>query len=155
MERLVSLMNFISSEPQESLWQLFLSFSWCLPLVSRYCQKSRYNLGGAELVMGGGGSSTWHPCGQPHRLLSSGWTRVEAAAWLLSVEFWGSSPPWMVKLYSLETQFMLSRILQLAQDGKTPTKPTFCFGAGKSSLKSSPQTKGSMHVKEKSGLDAW
>lgn len=37
---------------------------------------------------------------------------------------------------------MLSRILQLAQDGKTPSKPTFCFGAEEVLLKALPRPQG-------------
>ena len=78
-----------------------------------------------------GGQLRVTPCGQSQGLLSSRCTWMEAAAWLLEVEFQGPLPPWVVKLYSLGTQFMLSRILQLVQDGKTPSKPTFSSGAGK------------------------
>ena len=52
----------------------------------------------------------------------------------------GLLPLWMVKLYSLETQFMLSRILQLGRMERPHLSQLFALGQEK--VLSSPQTRG-------------
>lgn len=56
----------------------------------------------------------------------------------------------MVKMYSLETQFMLSRILQLGRMERPHLSQLFALGQEK--VLSSPQTRGWVHVRKKSDL---